>query len=518
MFPCQTRASETRLGQLLSQYKGTLVGNFGRVNQEFRRRTQHIPRLGLGLSVDVYSPDLFEVMRRFSGEECRPAYLEIFRATVTALRSVRRNIPAVPLTYHGEGLWVTQPDFALVPFVEEELDDVASQLAILGSPWLNHECAAKQMAGYSFGTYLPPLYTAESAKVVASNIALVQEKMDRACRSEDAFGPLFLLEMPPLTYFMAGTMSVPEYFRFVTELVPCGLVLDIGHLWTVYRYTVARWQSSLEDFVDRFLNDFPMERVIEVHVAGLAQHEAAIRCRSQDARPEWIDAHASPIQSVSWMILEQVLTHPRLINLRGVALEVDTKPIDTIAEEFHEASLRFGHLIRRRLATGSTTIDSVLQVTEWSPEDTIVSDAERHRLQADYVRYAQIVTGQQPPAGPQWQGVAEDPTGLDRYIHDYLPHEILYWGGAITELFPETCRAMSEMGMSLEEFVPWWFQKARSVDRPYDFFLLKIDRVLDFVAERAPTLLKAAEREADSLRIAYADANETVRPSMEPTR
>ncbi len=80
--------------------------------------------------------------------------------------------------YHGEGLWITQPDFSKPPHLHGDLDDVISQLHILKSPWLNHECATKQMAGYSFGTYLPPLYTVESAKVVADNIEIVQAKMD----------------------------------------------------------------------------------------------------------------------------------------------------------------------------------------------------------------------------------------------------------------------------------------------------------------------------------------------------
>ena len=494
------------------------MGSLSSIEQRFRSRVEGIPRLGLGLSVDVYSPDLFELMDRFLSQEHRPAYLEIFRATATALQSVRLHLPAIPLAYHGEGLWITQPDFAAPAFVEKELDDVASQLAILKSPWLNHECATKQMAGYSFGTYLPPLYTAESARVVAANIASVQERMDRESRSGKAFGPLFLLEMPPLTYFMAGTMSVPQYFRLVTELVPCGLVLDIGHLWTVYRYTAVRRQSLLEQFVRQFLDEFPMERVIEVHVAGLAQHEAAVPRQSPDADLEWMDAHAAPIQSVSWTMLEQVLAHPRLVNLRGVALEVDTKPIDRIVEEFHEASMRVGPMVRRRLANSSTSIDSVPMRAEPCPEEHLVSEVYRQRLQADYARYAQIVSGQRAPTGPEWQEVAGDPAGLNRYIHDYMPHEILNWGGAITEMFPETCRVMRGKGVSLEEFVPWWFQIARPVDRPYDFFLLKIDRMLEFVAERAPAVLKQAEREADSLRTAYADANDVVRPIMEPTR
>ena len=142
---------------------------------------------------------------------------------------------------------------------------------------------------------------------------------------------------------------MPQYFRLVTERTPCGLVLDIGHLWTVYRYAAAKRPASLEKFIDQFLDAFPMERVIEIHIAGLAMHEAD--ASSQEAHPPWIDAHAAPIPSVLWTILERVLSHPRLWNLRGVALEVDTKPAQLIVEEFGQALTRFGPTVAHRTKT-----------------------------------------------------------------------------------------------------------------------------------------------------------------------
>ena len=483
------------------------------VEQQFQRRATAVPSLGLGLSVDVYSPDLFDLISRFE-QASRPAYLEIFRASTTALQAVRQHLPAMPLTYHGEGLWITQPDFPSTSFWEHELNTVASELSILASPWLNHECATKQMAGYTFGTYLPPLYTADSAKLVADNIALVQERLDESRRTDDVFGPLFLLEMPPLTYFMAGSMDVPEYFRLITERTPCGLVLDIGHVWTVYRYTAASRQSSVDRFVEQFLDTFPMERVIEVHIAGLSTHE--VGATVQHDQPEWIDAHASPIPAVSWKILEQVLAHPRLRSLRAVALEVDTKPIELIVEEFLEARGRVGRSVRHLLEHEMPGPGRSFEPQESGNRPR--ADVDREGLQAEYVRYAQIASGQRPPDGPAWKAVAEDPSGLERYIHSYLPHEILHWGGELTDMFPETCRGLDEGGLSLNEFVPWWFRKSRQADRPYDFFLLKIERLVEFVAERAPALIDLARREAGALRQAYDEANAGSRHLTETCR
>jgi uncharacterized protein len=494
------------------------VGNVLSVEQDFRRRVAVISGLGLGLSVDVYSPDLFELMRQFNENEPQPSYLEVFRATVTALQVVRKHLPTIPLAYHGEGLWVTQPDFSDASFFDEEIDEVARQLETLQSPWLNHECATKQMAGYSFGTYLPPLYTVESARVVAGNIALLQEKIDRAIGHGQVFGPLFLLELPPLTYFMAGTISIPLFFRLVTDQVSCGLVLDIGHLWTVYRYTAAGRQLSVEQFVERFLDEFPMERIVEIHIAGLDHHESNARHPSEESCPEWVDAHAAPIQAVSWSMLEQVLAHPRLTNLRAVALEVDTKPIKAVVNEFRIASERCGPMIRRSIGDSLHTTTLSSQRAEPFFEQESIRNGDRRQLQESYARYAQIASGQKPPTGLEWQAVVENSDGLDRYVHNYLPHEILYWGGELAEMFPETCRALAKADVALDSFVTWWFQTARPVDRPYDFFLLKIERMLAFVGERAPVAVDLAEREAETLRQAYAEANNAVHPVMEPAR
>ena len=493
------------------------MGNFSSVDREFHRRAQLIPRLGLGLSVDVYTPDIFELMTRFTGLDAQPGYLEIFRASLPALQAVRQRFPSMPFTYHGEGLWVTQPDFPTTPFVEDEIDEIVHHLDVLESPWLNHECATKQMAGYSFGTYLPPLYTELSARVAADNISLIQRKLDRTGRRRQQLGPLYLLELAPLTYFMVGTVSIPRFFRLVTELAPCGLVLDIGHLWTVYRYACARQELSLEQFVDRFLDEFPVERVIQIHIAGLGNHESSASCLTDAGPPWWVDSHPSPIQSVSFSMLEQVLAHPRLVNLRGVALEVDTKSIETIIEEFHEATVRYGPMIQRRMAEHQARTESPPHVVDRFIKSETVEEIDREYLQAGYARYARVITGQLPPAGPEWQAVEEDQGGLDRYVHEYLPHEILHWGGVISDMFPETFRGLSEAGIELESFVSWWFQTARPIDRPYDFFLLKIERLLAFVTEQAPGLLPTAVKEADSLRLAYAEANDAVHSAMEKT-
>jgi uncharacterized protein (UPF0276 family) len=489
------------------------------VQQDFQHRLKNLPPQGIGLSVDVYSPDLFELVNRLRKQGLEPGYLEVFKATTTALTAVRRAMPDMVLAYHGEGLWITQPDVQESPFFQQDVGEMVTQLNSIQSLWLNHECATKQMAGYSFGTYVPPLYTQLSAEAVAANIATVQQAMDRQGRRADGTAPFFLLEMPPLTYFSAGTISIPQFFRLVTALVPCGLVLDIGHLWTVYRYTAACRRISLKRFVQEFLDEFPLERVVEIHVAGLACHESGGTLKTGEELPEWIDAHAAPIPSILFTMLEQVLAHPNLASLRAVALEVDTKPIEMIVKEYAEVVRRFSHLVQQTMSRET----GVEQLMGLNPRPASVEKpicpTHREQLRDDYARYAQIISGQAPITGPEWQDMAaEEAPGVTRYRTSYVPHEILHWGGDLTEMFPHTCRTLAERGINLTEFVAFWFRSPRPLTHSYDFFLLKIERFLEFVTERAPDVRACVQEECGMLRQAYAQVNELEEPVMEMER
>ena len=206
------------------------------------------------------------------------------------------------------------------------------------------------MVGYPFGTYPPPLFTRASADLMAENATLIQRRLVASRLFQSGREPLLLIETPPLTYFGFGDLPVAEFFRRIVRQATCGLVLDIGHVWTVYRYSGAWRRHGLREFLHEFLDVFPLERVVQIHMAGLDVHRAAGDKTAEDqgrdvvdsGLPLWIDAHGAPIPEVLWHMLAQVLSHPQLINLKGMALEVDTKSIAEIATEFERFQSRFG--------------------------------------------------------------------------------------------------------------------------------------------------------------------------------
>jgi len=480
------------------------------IDREFSRRLEQVPVHGLGLSVDVYSPDLLSLLGVLRRRQALPSYLEIFRATSEALAVIRSQVNDCLLTYHGEGLWLTQPETLADPLFMQEVCGVAEHLRILDSAWLNHECATKSIGGYAYGTYLPPLYTESSAGVVAENTIFIQEILDRHCRLTTGGTPLMLLEMPPLTYFVAGTLPIPEFFSRLTQQVPCGLVLDIGHLWTVFRYSGVWRTASLMEFVEDFLDTFPMHRVVEIHVAGLAIHESSLAVSSNHettqawgALPAWTDAHGAPIPPVLFDVLDRVVRHPRLTSLRGLALEVDTKAIPLIVKEYEEFSARYGW-VHSRMGQGRTvSLEAVVPCP-----NTPITAATRQTLERDYDRYARVVTGHIEPEGPEWSRPTACIDELDTYRSVYFPYEILTWGGEVQTMFPATCSQLIARGVALSRFVSFWSHRSTPVAGPYDFFLVKISRFLEFVREVAPDLISLSEEEAVALRRDYDFANE----------
>ena len=74
----------------------------GSSSNEFLTRAARIPVHGIGLSVDVFSPDLLELYQALEQAGARPDYLEIFKAPTRELTRIRAALPEIPLTYHAE--------------------------------------------------------------------------------------------------------------------------------------------------------------------------------------------------------------------------------------------------------------------------------------------------------------------------------------------------------------------------------------------------------------------------------
>lgn len=181
---------------------------------------------------------------------------------------------------------------------EAWLTDTAAAARRLGSPWLCGDSGLWHFGprDRGHGLLLPPILTAESAAATAANVMRIAE----------ATGLPVLPENPPSLYFL-GEMSILEYFARVSEQAGCGLLLDAAHLAIFQK---ARGLGPLDG-----LADFPLDRVVELHVAGGGEATTA------DGYVYLDDDHRAEVHEDVWAIAEAVIAGAP--NLKAVVYECE---------------------------------------------------------------------------------------------------------------------------------------------------------------------------------------------------
>lgn len=134
------------------------------------------------------------------------------------------------------------------------LDRARSLLALYRSPWAAEHLQRVHTAdGTRFVDYVfPPLYTED----------LLRDYVTHARQLREALGvPLVIEPIPTYLHLDLPQMGEAEFVqRFYAES-GCGMLLDVAHAWLSARYAGI----PAKDFVA----DLPLERVVELHVAGV---------------------------------------------------------------------------------------------------------------------------------------------------------------------------------------------------------------------------------------------------------
>ena len=389
-----------------------------------------------GLSTDLYFPALPQLWGRL--EAAPPDYLEIFRGRTVDLQEARQALPdSLPLAYHGDCLWYTQPDYITNRAFREEERRAIRHMEALRSPWMIHECAQKSMAGFDFGLYAPPLLTVEGALAAREGALALAEALGER---------LLLVETPPFPPHPPGDMDLGAFFRRLTEDSPLAIGLDLGHCLT---YLAASGQTADVGTALEWLEGFPLDRVVEIHAGGM--HFLPLEGRS------WpIDDHAFPLPDLLFDLLEQVLSRLPLPALQGVALEVDNKEVRQAAEEF----FRFRKIVGTHSRPGGHPLPSA------KPSPSPSNGYSRKAVRENYARLAHSLAG--GSASP--------------YSQSLYPREIWEFGGHMEELFPETLSGLSGAGIDVRRsFVNFFNRDPHESPPGQDFLEIKIRRTGDWL-------------------------------------
>ena len=230
----------------------------------------NLPELGVGVN---WFPGLEPVLKANEGlidvlevepqsfwrREKDATGLLLDRASLEGLR-----LHKVPKLVHSVAL----PIGGTVAPSAGDLDQVSAIARELAAPWVSEHLSFNRVEDDSgtwhSGFLLPPRQTmAGVGAAVASTRALT------------AYLPVPLAIETGVNYLRPRTEELPdgEFVARVAEAADCGILLDLHNVWTNER----NGRQSLADYIEQL----PLERVWEIHVAGGHSH-----------RGFWLDAHS----------------------------------------------------------------------------------------------------------------------------------------------------------------------------------------------------------------------------------
>jgi uncharacterized protein (UPF0276 family) len=268
-----------------------------------------LPWRGLGLSSNLDASDVPHPYRLLDAspglfdyvEYSAPLSLEQAQQEASLFPEMWARREQVPVLFHPVHVNLWGPELES----PEALAHLDAHAKAVGSSWVGNDLGWWHSHGQAFPGYMfiaPPLSEAGLADCVA-HAEHVQAHLSV---------PL-VLENPPV-FARRGPLHVLDFMARLHARTRAPLLLDLGHLLS---FQLAAGLSPTTG-----LDGFPLEAVVEVHLAGGVITE-------KGGRATYVDDHTQPVREELFGLLEALL--PRLPSLRAVTFEGDGHPEEVAA-------------------------------------------------------------------------------------------------------------------------------------------------------------------------------------------
>lgn len=264
---------------------------------------RELPVLGMGVSTEYGAgavPGALDLERLWRQYPRYGAFLEVGVEVAVGLDADARRWLAAkrPTTYHFLDINLDEPE----DFDQPWLDAMRALVAEVRPAWLCGDAGLWHFGRRERGhmLLLPPILTATAADALAAGVV----------RLRDALSVDVLTENPPGSVFL-GDLHLLDFYARVVEQADTGMLLDCAHL--------AIYQRVMGHRPTEGLDRFPLERIIEIHVAGG-------HIKDQDGFL-WVDDDHSPaVLEDTWEIISYVAS--RAPRLSAVVVECERNPIE----------------------------------------------------------------------------------------------------------------------------------------------------------------------------------------------
>ena len=285
----------------------------------FAERLTHLPRLGVGISCEFNGGTRALNLDALHTREAYPELIHFLEVGTDVSRGLDEHMrrwveTGLPTTYHFLDINLEESEDLDAPWIAAT-NNLADSL---NASWLCGDAGLWHFGGRERGHFLllPPILCDSSAREMATTIATLQEKTNR----------LVLPENPPATAFV-GPLHLLEYYARVVESADCGFLLDCAHLAI---FQAMRGHEPLDG-----LEDFPLDRIIEVHIAGGEERES-------HGFTYIDDTHSPAPLDACWEIFDYVQARAR--NLRAVVYECEHNLLHDVIPVFEKLNQRFPKL------------------------------------------------------------------------------------------------------------------------------------------------------------------------------
>ncbi len=264
----------------------------------FSERVERLPFLGLGVSTEYGAANASGALDLAALKREHPEYAHFLEIGVEIAKGLD---PAAqqwlgsgsPVTYHFLDLNLDEPE----DFDAAWLDAVRGLIDRMNPAWLCGDAGLWHFGPRQRGhmLLLPPILSDDAASELALGVVRLREAVGREVLPENPPGHVFV-----------GDLHLLDFFARVCERGDTGMLLDCAHL--------AIFQRAMGHDPLTGLDGFPLERVVEVHVAGATTGNVA--------GLEFVeDDHTTDVLPETWQIFEYVAARAK--NLRAVVFECE---------------------------------------------------------------------------------------------------------------------------------------------------------------------------------------------------
>lgn len=297
----------------------------------FLERVRSLPTLGIGVSTEYGAGDTPCGLDIPALATHQPEWASFLELGVEVSKGIDTHGEAWlhtgrPTTHHFLDVNLDDP----ADFDPAWMESLRALLARSRPAWLCGDAGLWHFGRRERGhmLLLPPLLTDDAARAYGAGIVRLRE----------ATGLEVLPENPPGAVYV-GNQHLLDTFARMCEAGDTGMLLDAAHLAIYQR---LHGHDALIG-----LDGFPLDRIVEIHVAGA-------RIDQVDGYTFVEDDHTPAVLPETWEILSWVAA--RAPNLRAVVVECERNPLDDVREMFAEVERRVAGSafdLRRRAGGGA---------------------------------------------------------------------------------------------------------------------------------------------------------------------